>query len=815
MSKLLGRIDSHSPRPTRMLSPRYDADSHAEVRAIVESGFARLKEWLDKRLQHQEDLMMLHSTSRRSSKETGLASSRAAFNDNWEPSRRASGSRSSSKSVPAVRSDEEEEWLLRSTAACVQPGLNDLAIESSASMVAVESIAPPPLPGCPPEPDDAHPCGNGALIPTLEDDESPSPFDHRILPEFQEKTAVMSLQDDSDWQSKLMDVFDQLDLDGSGSIDKQEFKEAFTEVGMPQADSLAVFKCMDKTDNGQVDRVEWLHIVEKATRGSDDEVGMLLEFIEKLAVRQKARGHIYDTDRHRQTVTIIRHDKGKRMAWDILMMFLLFYISLTLPFSLGFGSNPVLDRIDRIFDILFCCDVVLNFRTTYADRDETVIVSGRKIACKYLRTWFLLDFLSSVPFDMITAGLMPSLTPARLLKLGKIAKVMKLLRIGKMLKAIGGSEWMEKLEERSSTKAHQTSLRILKLTTLAFVLCHWLACFGAAVDTGSLDSYFKDEMEEATAGRRYLASMYWAMTTLSTVGYGDITPTSDAERGYAMLAMIIGGAFYGYIVGCVTSIVSDMDLNARAFYDRMDLIQSWLDCHEDIPKLLRRRARKHFKVTLCLKSAIDDSSVVGELSPELRADIAFFIIHEQVRKNPMFKEISNSALANLVDVLQKTHTNADEFMVKIDDPGDKMYFLVEGVARYDKGFQWRPTGADPGQRFHKLIEGDSFGEEIIFDVEDVYTYTIVAITDCVLHSISEDSFKDKYRNMPELRNQMYQSFVKSRKSSDTRHLSEQIEDSAHAKAGQLTRLSAGLSKSWSKEGSHSEQRGGQNPYKKR
>ena len=38
------------------------------------------------------------------------------------------------------------------------------------------------------------------------------------------------------------------------------------------------------------------------------------------------------------------------------------------------------------------------------------------------------------------------------------------------------------------------------------------------------------------------------MTTLSTVGYGDITPTSDIERGYSMGAMVVGGAFYGYIV---------------------------------------------------------------------------------------------------------------------------------------------------------------------------------------------------------------------------------------------------------------------------
>ena len=49
------------------------------------------------------------------------------------------------------------------------------------------------------------------------------------------------------------------------------------------------------------------------------------------------------------------------------------------------------------------------------------------------------------------------------------------------------------------------------------------------------------------------------------------------ERAYAMFAMIVGGSFYGYIIGSVTSIVADGDRNYRAFYDRMELIQSWLD----------------------------------------------------------------------------------------------------------------------------------------------------------------------------------------------------------------------------------------------
>merc|ERR1739848_726547 len=120
--------------------------------------------------------------------------------------------------------------------------------------------------------------------------------------------------------------------------------------------------------------------------------------------------------------------------------------------------------------------------------------------------------------------------------------------------------------------------RFAYLMFITCLLCHWLSCFMSATETGAFDRYFGVEVEVPTI-RRYMAALYWSMTTLSTVGYGDITPKSDGERAYAMLAMVVGGAFYGYIVGSVTSIISDTDLNTRAYFEQMDLVQSWVDGH--------------------------------------------------------------------------------------------------------------------------------------------------------------------------------------------------------------------------------------------
>jgi len=209
----------------------------------------------------------------------------------------------------------------------------------------------------------------------------------------------------------------------------------------------------------------------------------------------------------------------------------------------------------------------------------------------------------------------------------------------------------------------------------------------------------------------------------------------------------------------------------------MDLITSWLDGHDEIPKILRRRIRKHFKESLATRTAIDDPAVVGDLSAELRADTAFFIIHEKVRCNPMFFELPNSALANLVEIIRKTQSHAGERIVSHGDPGIAMYILVDGFGRFDQGEMWLPPGLRSNDedaavnvmrvstttaRFQQLTVGQSFGEEIIFGLEENYNYTIVAVSSATLFSISEDGFKDRFKNMPELHDSMYKSFLRSR-----------------------------------------------------
>ena len=71
--------------------------------------------------------------------------------------------------------------------------------------------------------------------------------------------------------------------------------------------------------------------------------------------------------------------------------------------------------------------------------------------------------------------------------------------------------------------------------------------------------------------RQYLFCMYWALTTLTTVGYGDITPTNDSERAYTLGCLFIGALVFGFLLSTLADLYSKFDANAVRIDEKLHL----------------------------------------------------------------------------------------------------------------------------------------------------------------------------------------------------------------------------------------------------
>jgi len=81
---------------------------------------------------------------------------------------------------------------------------------------------------------------------------------------------------------------------------------------------------------------------------------------------------------------------------------------------------------------------------------------------------------------------------------------------------------------------------------------------------------------------------------MTTVGYGDVKAISNAERGLSIFAMLLGASVFGYVIGNVTVMMENFDLQSALYREKMDRVKEYLHDREFPPKLAKR-IRKHYQ----------------------------------------------------------------------------------------------------------------------------------------------------------------------------------------------------------------------------
>ena len=141
-----------------------------------------------------------------------------------------------------------------------------------------------------------------------------------------------------------------------------------------------------------------------------------------------------------------------RWYWDIIMVVLITTHVLLLPVGIAFvnaDASPGWLSLNCISDAIFITDIFLNFRTGIIDfnRQEEVILDKKTIRRKYLHGWFIIDALSSLPFDYVyliaSSGnpdqhseIVQASRILRILKLTKLLSLLKLLRVSRIVRYI-------------------------------------------------------------------------------------------------------------------------------------------------------------------------------------------------------------------------------------------------------------------------------------------------------------------------------------------------------------------------------------------
>ena len=221
--------------------------------------------------------------------------------------------------------------------------------------------------------------------------------------------------------------------------------------------------------------------------------------------------------RMRERLYSLLNGDGRAAMWYGRVMTILIVASL-LPLCFK-GSSPILETIEYACVLVFIVDYLARWATA-----DLKIGNGALSFLIYPFTpMAIIDLLSILP---VFNALNDALRTLRVLRLFRALRAFKLIRYSKSASAIAAV----------FEKQREALLAVLCLA-IAYILVSALVIFNVEPDT--FNTFFD--------------AVYWAVVSLTTVGYGDLYPSSDVGRTIAMISSLMGVAVVALPSGIITA----------------------------------------------------------------------------------------------------------------------------------------------------------------------------------------------------------------------------------------------------------------------
>jgi len=185
-----------------------------------------------------------------------------------------------------------------------------------------------------------------------------------------------------------------------------------------------------------------------------------------------------------------------------------------------------------------------------------------------MSSWFVIDFLAIFPFEKVfmagqeAAGASSNVNDmVRLVRLGRLYKILRLVRLFRIFK-LGKSSKNMLNNIRRFLKISQGFQRLMIFLFVFCMICHIVACIWiilAQLDEGNDKSWMTDEYKIMPHHHQYLVAFYFTITTITTVGYGDISGGTVSEKIGAIILMLLGVISFSFASASLNSILQAFD----------------------------------------------------------------------------------------------------------------------------------------------------------------------------------------------------------------------------------------------------------------
>lgn len=393
-----------------------------------------------------------------------------------------------------------------------------------------------------------------------------------------------------------------------------------------------------------------------------------------------------------------------RLGWDVLVGVVATYSAVVVPLGVldqFLEAERWLDRLWWPVTTILIVDAVLQARRT-----RSVFSNWHVSTPSSTLLLLVADALAAVPIHAI-----PGADVWELLRLAKLFRVAQLMH-----------DW--RLRQVHHSYAYRLGFFVYWLGLAA----HWIACGWVSFHrAGGPDSI------------SYLDALYWCVTTLTTVGYGDIVPNTPVQKVYAIGVMLLGIGVYGYIIGNIATLLANRDPVKNRYLEHREKLAAFLR-YRHLPDDLQRRVREYYTYLWEERLLFDEPQILEGLPPALREDISMHLRRGLLERVPLFRGADPGFVREVALHLHRVVYTPGDLIIRSGDQGNDMFFIDRGRVQI---LNAEHTVTDT------LSDGDFFGEIALF-LDRPRTADVRAVTFCDVYRLDRTMLEKVLLHHPDV-----------------------------------------------------------------
>mmetsp|Transcript_63549 Transcript_63549/g.148219 ORF Transcript_63549/g.148219 Transcript_63549/m.148219 type:complete len:847 (+) Transcript_63549:51-2591(+) len=378
-------------------------------------------------------------------------------------------------------------------------------------------------------------------------------------------------------------------------------------------------------------------------------------------------------------VPVLFPDCRYLIVWDLLCLLFIIFETFALPLWLAFDVHPTGPTFYFVsfVNLYFIVDIPTNFFRGFKTESGRVVMSPWRIARRYIK-WLPLDILAGIPWEWIhtaTGSRGDSWTQlTKLLRLLRVARLLRLLRLNFLPQSatifIESSAWLTFIQG------------VVRVVFFLFGITHCSACIwfciGSRSDTDQ--TWITAKLPgDADFWVEYIYSLYFTLTTMTTVGYGDITPQNEDEVFFTTVLLLVATVVFASLMGALTDLICNLHSETNSKDARVRMLCHYMNWR-NVPQDLFKAVRKHMLHLWETNKGYDayEEDVKQNLPPVLQKELSFHLYGHMLRKLPFLawlwdyeaclKDIANDLRAIILSradrIFKRGRPNVDIFVLR-------------------------------------------------------------------------------------------------------------------------------------------------------